>query len=118
MSSNVKSLIPARAAFATALLLAMGVVSVAHGEEQLRSETVKFADLNVAAPSGVQALYDRIHAAARRVCSESDPLQQLAASACTRKAEAKAIEKVSLPQLTAFYRMKNGGPSQPLIATR
>lgn len=118
MSSKVKSLIPAPVAVVSALLLAMGVISSAYGNEQPRSETVKFADLDVVSPSGVQTLYERIHAAARRVCSDGDPLQQLAASACARKAEAKAIAKVSLPQLTAFYQMKNGGQSQTLIATR
>jgi UrcA family protein len=116
MSSNVKTRIPL--AFAAAILLATGVASTAHGNDQVRSEAVKFSDLNVDSPSGVQALYDRIHAAAKRVCSDSDPLQHLAASACARKAEARAIGKLGLPQLTAFYQTKTSGQSQPLIANR
>jgi UrcA family protein len=118
MNSNVKTASRIPLAFTTALLLACVAVSSARANEQVRSETVKFQDLNVGTPSGVQVLYDRIHAAAKRVCSESDPFQQMAATSCTRKAEARAIAKLSLPLLTAFYQAKTGGQAQPLIANR
>ncbi len=118
MSSNVKTLSRVPVAIATAIVLVGAVVSTAHADEQVRTETVKFADLNVDTPSGAQALYTRIHWAAQRVCSEADPIQQLAAKACVSKAEARAIEKLSLPQLTAFYQMKTGRQPQSLIANR
>ncbi len=118
MNSNVKTASRIPLALTAAMLLAFAGASSAHANDQVRSETVKFGDLNVGTPSGVQTLYDRIHAAARRVCSESDPLQRTAVNACTRKAEASAIETLSLPQLTAFYQMKTGGETQPLIAHR
>jgi UrcA family protein len=118
MNSNVKTVSRIPLVLTAAMLLALVGVSSAHANEQVRAETVKFGDLNVGTPSGVQTLYDRIHAAAKRVCSESDPLQRTAANACARKAEARAVEKLSLPQLTAFYQMKTGGQTQPLIATR
>lgn len=118
MSSNVKTLNRVPLAFATAALFAFAVASGAHANEQVRAETVKFADLNVDSPSGVQALYDRIHAAAKRVCSDSDPFQSIPARACARKAEAGAIQKLGLPQLTAFYQTKTGAQPQPLIANR
>ena len=57
-------------AHSTAMLLAgVLVVSNAAAAEQFRAETVKYQDLNVATPAGVEALYRRIHFAARRVCS-------------------------------------------------
>jgi UrcA family protein len=118
MSSNVMTVSRIPLALTAAMLLTFVGVSTAHANEQVRSETVKFADLNMGTPSGVQALYDRIHAAAKRVCSDGDPFQQIAANACARKAEARAIEKVSLPQLTAFYQAKTSGQKPPLIATR
>ncbi len=118
MSSNVKTLSRVPLAIATAIVLLGAVVSTANADEQVRAQTVKFGDLNVDTPSGAQALYTRIHWAAQRVCSDTDPLQQLAAGACARKAEARAIEKLGLPQLTAFYRMKTGGQPQSLIANR
>ena len=105
-------------AFSAAVLLACGVVSSAYADDQVRSETVKFQDLNVDTPAGVQALYGRIHAAARRVCSEADPIQQIAANACAKKAEAKAVGNLSLTQLTAYYRMKTGDRTEPLTANR
>jgi UrcA family protein len=119
MSSNTKTLSRVPLVFATGMLLTFAAVTGAHAnEEPVRSETVKFDDLNVGTPSGVQALYDRIHRAAKRVCSEPDALQQVAARACTQKAEARAIATVSLPQLTAYYQMKTGDHPQPLIANR
>ena len=118
MNSNVKTASRAPLTLMAAMLLAFVVASSAHANEQVRSETVRFQDLNVDTPAGVQALYDRIHAAAKRVCSESDPLRQFAAASCARKAEADAIGKLSLPQLTALYQTKTGSKTQPLIANR
>jgi UrcA family protein len=99
------------------LLVSVWVVPGAFADEQVRSETVKFYDLKVDTPAGVQALYSRIHAAAKRVCEDSDPVMRPAAIACASKAEARAIQTLSLPQLTAYYREKTGNQS-PLIAHR
>jgi UrcA family protein len=119
MNSNVKHIDRRSLAFSTAMLLAcVWAVSTAFAGEELRSQTVKFQDLNVNTPEGVRALYARIHAAARQVCSSGDPIEQLGARACAKKAEAKAIETVDLPQLTAFYQMNTGDSTQPLSASR
>jgi UrcA family protein len=119
MNSNIKTANRMPLAFSAAMLAAcVWLVSPAFAGEQLRSETVKFPDLNMNTPEGVQALYRRIHAAALRVCTSTDPIQQLAASDCAKNAEAKAIETVNLPQLTAFYRTKTGNRTQPLSANR
>jgi UrcA family protein len=121
MHSNVKTVNRMPLAFSAAMLLAcVWAVSTAFAGEQFRSQTVKFSDLNVNTSEGVQALYGRIHAAAWRVCSSTstDPIYQLGARDCARKAEAKAIETVNLPQLTASYRLKTGDHAQPLSASR
>jgi UrcA family protein len=121
MNSSVKTANPVPLAVAAAMLLAcVWAVSTAFAGEQVRSETVKFSDLNVNTSEGMQALYGRIHAAAWRVCSttSTDPLVRLETRDCARKAEAKAVETVNLPQLTAFYRMKTGDHRQPLSASR
>ena len=121
MNANIKTAnrIP-RTLSTAALLMCVCAFSGAFAGEQVRSEKVKFQDLNVDTPEGVQALYGRIHAAAKRVCSESDPVLQSAESACARKAEGNAIEKLNLSQLTAYYKIKtkNGDHTQPLVATR
>jgi UrcA family protein len=102
----------------TAVLLAsVWVVPGAFADEQVRTETVKFYDLKVDTPADARALYSRIHAAARRVCEDSDPTMRLAAIACVGGAEARAIQSLNLPQLTAYYREKTGNQS-PLIAKR
>jgi len=121
MNSSVKIANRMPLAFSAAMLLAcVWAVSTAFAGEQVRSETVKFSDLNVSTPEGVQALYGRIHAAAWRVCTRSsaDPIMQMGARGCARDAEAKAIGSLNLPQLTAFYRAKTGDNTQPLSANR
>jgi len=86
----------------------------AHAGDQVRSETVKFADLNLGTSAGVKALYARIHAAARRVC-EQPAGERAAVRGCMTKAESDAIERVDAPLLTAFYQKKTG--SQPRTIT-
>ena len=121
MNSNIKTGNRAPPAVSLAVVLACVLgASSAFADDQVRVETVKFSDLNVNTSEGAQALYGRIHAAAWRVCStpSGDLLYQRAARDCAKRAEAKAIETVDLPQLTAFYRMKTGGGTQPLSASR
>jgi len=65
----------------------------------------------------VEALYGRIHAAARRVCEQ--PAGELeAARSCMTKAESQAIGKVNSPLLTAFYQQKTGNKPQTMTASR
>ena len=96
MKSNVKTIGRPILGYAAAMWLACGLVaSNAHGDET-RSETVKFGDLNLSSPEGVEALYGRIHAAARRVCQQ--PAGELTAErSCMHKAEGDAIAKVNVP---------------------
>jgi len=42
----------------------------------------------------------------------------MGARSCAKDAEAKAIGRLNLPQLTAFYRVKTGDHTQPLSANR
>jgi UrcA family protein len=118
MNSRVKT--ANRIPVAATLLACVWAMSTAFAGEQIRSETVKFQDLDVNTSEGAQTLYGRIHAAAWRVCSStsSDPFYQFGARDCAKKAEAKAVESLNLPQLTAFYRTKTGDHSQPLSASR
>lgn len=119
MGSNLQIINRPFVAYCTTILLAgILVVPNALADEQLRTETVKFQDLNMGTPAGVEALYRRIHSAAVRVCSDNDPVMRAAAGSCARSAEAKAIEKVNQPLLTAYYRMKTGGHTETITARR
>jgi UrcA family protein len=107
--------------FAMAAACALVASQVFAQAIQVRSETVHFADLNTDTPSGVAALYGRIHAAARRVCAvsgERDLARARLAADCAARAEAAAIDRLDLPKLTAFYREKTGGGGPTITANR
>jgi len=104
-------------AYAAAMWLACALVASNASANDVRSETVKFADLDVKTSAGVQALYGRIHAAARRVCEQPSGEQQ-AVRSCVAKAESDAVAKVNLPLLTAFYQGKTGIQPPAIIASR
>jgi UrcA family protein len=116
MNSNVNNY--TILAFASAIWLGcISLASNAYADDQVRTETVKFADLNLSTPAGVGVLYGRIHAAARRVCDQ--PAGELAGTTrCMAKAESEAIAKVNVPLLTAFYQNKTGSHPQTIIANR
>ena len=118
MNSNVKADSRTILGCVAAIWLAcMLVASNARADEDARSETVKFADLDVSTQAGVEALYRRIHAAAQRVCVQP-PGEQAAIWWCVRKAESAAIGKLNLPLLTAFYQKKTGSPPPSITANR
>jgi len=76
-----------------------------------RSITVKFADLNLQTPAGVEALYKRIHSAATQVCDSGVQRNLLILASdrkCVATAETQAIEKVHNAALSAFYQRKVG----------
>jgi UrcA family protein len=119
MSSNIKTdnrAILRRAALVTCLACLVAV-SVAYAEDDPRSETVKFTDLNVSTQAGAEALYARIHAAARRVCDQP-PGEEAAIGPCMRKTENETIAKISIPLLTAFYQRKTGDHPPTITASR
>jgi UrcA family protein len=119
MNSNIKTGSRTLLAVSSAVVLACVFgASNAFADDQIRVETVKFQDVNVRSPAGIVTLYQRIHAAAKRVCSESDKMRQTEAVACARKAETHAIEELDLPLLIAYHQAKTGGGTQPLSASR
>jgi UrcA family protein len=120
MNSKFQTINRAFLVHSTAMLLACVLVaSNVRADEQVRSETVKFQDLNISTSAGAEALYSRIHSAALRVCSSEDAwLEQVAVASCIRDAEARAVKKVELPLLTAFYQMKTGTYKETVTANR
>jgi len=90
------------------------VASNAYADDQVRSETVKFADLNLGTPAGVEALYGAFTRQPARLRAARGELA--ATRACMTKAESEAIGKVNVPLLTRFYQKKTG--SNPQTITR
>jgi UrcA family protein len=73
-------------------------------------ETVKFQDLNIDSPAGAAALYQRLHAAARHVCFaewNKDPVRVQRADACANEAESRAVSRLNVAELTAYYQVKS-----------
>ena len=119
MNANIKKSIAVPYAVSLGILLACTCACTsAIADDDFHSEAVKVRDLNINTESGVKTLYSRIHSAAKRVCFDTDPVLWTAQAACARKAEADAIGKAHLPQLTAYYRQVSGERSQSLIASR
>jgi UrcA family protein len=117
MNANIKSDKGTILAYVAALWLACGLAAPSAQADDARSETVKFTDLNLDSQAGVEALYGRIHAAARRVCEQ--PAGELPAlKKCMAKAESQAIRKVNNSLLTAFYQKKTGSEPQTITANR
>src|SRR3984893_11246672 len=116
MKLNIKT---RNTAFVACSLVACTLFSSACAGEAVRSETVKFHDVNVGTPAGVQVLYQRIHSAAKSVCSvdgERDVARAMNSATCAKVAEAEAIKQLDLPALTAYYQIKIGVRPEALAA--
>ena len=73
-----------------------------------RSVVVRYTDLDLSRPKDARALYDRLQAAARSVCTnigiQDNDLAALSEyHRCVRDAVANAVANVSSERLTAFY---------------
>jgi UrcA family protein len=90
-------------AFGAAALSSLFAATASGGAlEPLPTRTVKYADLNLSSPAGVQALYGRIMSAARQVCQldTHTDLQLLGKEqACMKQAIDDAVRKVNSPAL-------------------
>ena len=76
---------------------------------KVRSITVRYAELDLAKPQGVEALYTRIGGAARRVCRADSALRlrdRANSSSCYQDAIGRAVEQVNLPTLTDLHQAK------------
>jgi len=118
MNSKVKTDDRAFLACSIALLLACVLAaSNAVADDQLRSETVKFADLNVNTMAGAEALYRRIYGAARRVCGyeATSIFSQTTWRNCVRPTVDATVAKANNPLLTALHTGRNPAPATAMI---
>ena len=118
MSSNLETC--CRPFLASATAIALGCVlaaSNAFAADQIRSETVKYADLKVDTTAGAEALYTRIHSAARRVCGyDATSVQGPSVwQHCVRPTVDAAVVKVNNPLLTALHTGRKPAPATAMI---
>lgn len=103
---------PAVAAFGVLTTGSFGLT--AHGAElaaETPSVTVRYNDLNLNTPAGVEALYSRLRAAAREVCDvrEQRPLAEaIEAKTCYRRVLGAAVDEVKLLTLNARQDAESG----------
>jgi UrcA family protein len=97
-----------RGLIATAILgaLASSFSAVSAADPSSASVTVKYADLNIASPSGALVLYERIRAAAQSACSYFWFKTDADEARCVQNTIAKAVTKVNEPALSAVYDTK------------
>jgi len=98
------------AAAAAAVLISASVfATAAHAESAsvaTSAITVRYTDLDLSSEQGAQALYQRIVAAANRLCSDPgvrDLRRAAAADFCAEQAIARAVAEVRSPRLAALY---------------
>lgn len=75
----------------------------------VRSVTVRYAELDLSKPQGVEALYLRIRGAAKRVCTADYSTairDQVSWRNCYQDAIERAVRQVNVPTLTALHRAR------------
>ena len=109
----------APAAFAVVTATAAAAPAVADGVGEALSVHVKYGDLDLTHPSGVNELFHRIREASQRVCKplsdRSVTMVQLH-DACVANAMSHAVADVNEPALTALYLEGNGNSRSQRLA--
>jgi UrcA family protein len=97
-----------RALIATAIFgaLASSFSAVSAADFSSAGITVKYADLNIASPSGALVLYERIRMAAHSACAYFWFKTDADEARCVRNTIAKAVARVNEPALSAVYNLK------------
>lgn len=77
---------------------------------QVRSVIVRYAELDLSKPQGIDVIYRRIQAAAKQVCRADTSVTALydraSQNICYRDAIERAVRQVNLVALTALHRAK------------
>jgi len=108
----IARLAPAVAALGILTSVSFGVSALeAERNVELPTVTVRYADLNLNTPAGVEMLYARLRAASRSVCGVVDAHglnDAQAAKSCYREVLEAAVENAHLPTLTALHSAGTG----------
>jgi UrcA family protein len=94
--------------FVAIALIATSSFNIARADtpSEARSQTVRFADLDINNSPGAEILYRRLKSASENVCRELDPGRSLALvaphRACVHAALSKALADVGNPAVLAY----------------
>lgn len=95
-----------RGLIATAIFGALAFSAVSAADPSSASINVKYADLNIASPSGAAVLYERIRTAALSACNYFWFKTDADEARCVQRTIANAVTKVNQPALSAVYNAK------------
>jgi UrcA family protein len=102
---------PAIAAFGVLASGSFGVnAQAAEPAAEAPSVTVRYTDLDLNTPAGVEALYARLRTASRSVCKVGEAralIDAMAAKSCYRQVLGAAVDDAKLPTLTALHRVES-----------
>ena len=104
---------------AVAMAVVSGPASFADPQDDPPSVKVRYGDLDLAREDGVQTLYSRLRAAARRVCDVGvyrQLVQQALSRRCMDQALGTAVATLGNAQLSALHSGGMGQPAAPRIA--
>jgi UrcA family protein len=100
-----------------ALASALLAPHATYADDQRPTAAVRYGDLNLDTPTGIDALYRRIQVAAQEVCKDYAPHGTLAPSAahhlCMSNAVSGAVRSVGSTALAAYYSER--GDHRPTI---
>lgn len=95
------------AVFLTSAALPSHAEKASLGSTEAPSRIVRYADLNLATPEGVRALYGRIQAAAWKVCGDivapHNGPSAIESGKCRQTLIDVAVQQVNKPALTALH---------------
>ncbi len=80
---------------------------------------VRYGDLDLAREDGIQTLYSRVRAAARRVCEvgvSRDVVLQAQSRRCAENAVENAVARLGNPRVSALHAAGGRQPATPRIA--
>jgi UrcA family protein len=96
--------------------LSIGTIARADSTLEVRSETVKYSDLNTADAQGAAALYHRLANAAKNVCRELEPARSLELvrpyESCIHNAISNAVAGVDRPAVSAYAVARGVVPAE------
>lgn len=103
-------------------VLSLACVSTRAEVQFGHSSLVRFSDLNLQRPSDVAKLYERIAAAADRICGPQSLTGSYSKSAiyasCYQDAVAQAVAEVNQAPLTAYYEQRMHPASREIAIAR
>jgi UrcA family protein len=111
-SHGLAGILVGAVALAVLCILPTGPAHCADEPTVIPTVTVSYADLNLSDAAGVRLLYQRIVAAAQRVCgpevNNTDPNPVTPRERCIAEAVSRAVNNVGSPALTRYAAAKGG----------